>query len=93
MKPSRHLRKTGGRGWTCLRARVIARDGGCVQCGSADITSFEVDHVVPYQDGGTDSMINLRLLCRQCHKAETSHQRSKRSGRPIVGIDGLLTTK
>lgn len=47
------------------RARVIARDGACVWCGSTD--SLEVDHIIRYIDGGTNEMTNLRTLCHSCH--------------------------
>ena len=37
--------------------------------------TWEVDHIVAVEDGGTDDPANLRLLCRPCHKDRTALQR------------------
>ncbi len=34
-------------------------------------TLFEVDHIVPLDFGGTNSLINLQVLCPQCHLYKT----------------------
>lgn len=31
--------------------------------------SWEVDHILPVEDGGTDDPANLRVLCHACHVA------------------------
>ena len=48
------------------KRRVRERDGhACVLCGAAD--NLEIDHIVPYRDGGSNELDNLRTLCRPCH--------------------------
>ena len=36
---------------------------------------FEVDHIIPVRQGGTDEMENLQLLCRECHVEKTKNER------------------
>lgn len=38
--------------------------------------SFEVHHVIPYEDGGSDDPENLRLLCSECHQSIHALRRS-----------------
>lgn len=55
---------------TAVRRRVLRRDKfTCVECGFADRSGrlLEVDHIVPEILGGSDSMSNLRTLCKGCH--------------------------
>lgn len=42
---------------------------------------WEVDHIVPVVDGGTDDPANLRLLCHACHVAVGYEQRRARKAR------------
>lgn len=39
---------------------------------------WEVDHILPVVDGGTDNPANLRLLCHACHVAVGYEQRAAR---------------
>lgn len=55
---------------TTVRRRVLRRDGfTCVACGFLDRSGrlLEVDHIVPEVLGGSDSVGNLRTLCKGCH--------------------------
>jgi 5-methylcytosine-specific restriction protein A len=59
--------------WRRLRLLVIHRDPLCVDpfqigCTSA---STDVDHIIPKQQGGKDSMENLQGLCESCHARKT----------------------
>lgn len=52
---------------------------------SARIASdwFDVDHIVPLADGGTNALENCRTLCCRCHRAVTADWRRQRArGRP-----------
>ncbi len=52
-----------------VRKAVWERDGGrCVQCGGQE--SLELDHVIPWADGGADTVGNLQLLCRTCNRGK-----------------------
>lgn len=49
-----------------VKIEVWNRDGGrCVQCGAAEY--LELDHIIPYSQGGATSAKNLQLLCRRCN--------------------------
>jgi 5-methylcytosine-specific restriction endonuclease McrA len=76
--------------WGAVSAYVIARDGErCTRCGTADpgsphgnrLTGFDVDHIVPVKDGGTDDPAKLRTLCQRCHVAVGYEQRRARKAR------------
>jgi len=45
---------------------LIARDGGCTQCG-ASVSNCEVHHLLEWTDGGTTDPDNCCLLCTRCH--------------------------
>ena len=52
--------------WARLRRRVLDRDGWqCVLCGSRN--RLECDHIEGLAEGGSNSLDNLRTLCRACH--------------------------
>jgi 5-methylcytosine-specific restriction enzyme A len=53
-----------GRPWRRLRARVLARDKTCRNCGKP---ATHADHVVPRALGGSNAMINLQGLCANCN--------------------------
>lgn len=45
---------------------VFARDGrACLFCGSTE--RLELDHILPWSQGGSDTADNLRVLCKSCN--------------------------
>lgn len=51
-------------------AQARARDGfSCCICGA---WGNEVDHEIPLAVGGADSLENMRVLCKICHRAKTT---------------------
>lgn len=77
--------------WEALAKYILERDGAtCRRCGgthagpahSNRYTGWEVDHIVPVRNGGTDDPSNLRLLCHHCHVAVGYEQRA--AERPVV---------
>lgn len=56
-----------------IRRVVFARDGRACQLGLAGCTgdAEEVDHIVPWFEGGREDLGNLRAVCRACHKLKT----------------------
>lgn len=76
-------------GWqlTKLRKRVLVRDAftcQCPWCQGSDSplrltwATFEVDHIIPLHQGGTNELTNLRALHRTCHKRITAEQAQAR---------------
>ena len=55
-----------------MKAFVKGRDGGCrfPGCG-ARAEVCDIDHVVPYDQGGATAPANLQCLCRRCHNLKT----------------------
>lgn len=69
--------RRGGSGgaWATIRRQVLARDRHrCVECGECE--QLQVHHLIPFAEGGTDSVTNLVTLCRDCHD-ERHHQRRR----------------
>ena len=61
-----------------MRAYVIKRDGRvCALCQDRDALHYEVDHIQPISEGGTNEPSNLRVLCRRCHGKETGKLRKR----------------
>lgn len=58
--------------WKKLRQLVLARDPMCRHCGRA--SSSDVDHRLPKELGGIDSMENLQGLCHSCHSRKTMQE-------------------
>lgn len=41
---------------------------------------LEMDHIVEVADGGCNCLINLQLLCHECHEEKTADARLAREG-------------
>lgn len=60
--PSRHIPQD-------VKNAVWQRDGGkCVQCGASSYLEF--DHIIPFSQGGANTVGNVQLLCRKCNLAK-----------------------
>ena len=56
------------RRWRGIRARILKRDAyRCRYCGGE---ATHVDHVLPVDQGGTDSPDNLVAACQHCNIAK-----------------------
>lgn len=68
-----------------LRAQAFRMYGKtCNYCGDIGL---EVDHVIELASGGEDSIDNLQVLCKQCHKVKTAAYNSKR----LQGTRGVFS--
>ena len=54
-----------------LRTALVARDRTCVVPGCGVSWGLEIDHVVPFAEGGPTSLDNLALLCHHHHFLKT----------------------
>lgn len=69
------------RQWRALRVEVLKRDGWkCDLCGDP---ATEVDHIVPFTEGGRSTPSNLRAICRPCHASKSAREgnRARRKNR------------
>jgi hypothetical protein len=58
--------------WKKLRKQVLERDGlMCYLCGYpiAHPDDYEPDHMIPFSDGGADTLDNLRAAHRGCNRS------------------------
>ncbi len=67
----RHIRNVSG-----LKKKVIAarQKWLCGHCGKMLDETYEVDHIVPIYQGGTNDLDNLMALDPICHKKKTFQQ-------------------
>ncbi|WP_336621321.1 HNH endonuclease signature motif containing protein [Streptomyces sp. DH10] len=53
--------------WRKVRAQAIALHPFCLNCGSTeDLTG---DHIRPLDQGGTNTLDNVQVLCRSCNSS------------------------
>lgn len=64
-----------------LRTALETRDRTCVVPNCNRRRDLEIDHIVPYGQGGTTTLENLARLCRW-HHAQKTHHRWRLSGGP-----------
>jgi hypothetical protein len=64
-----------------LRTALEARDPTCVVPGCEMRTGLEIDHIVPFAEGGPTRLDNLARICR-FHHGEKTHRGWRLGGRP-----------
>lgn len=66
-----------GHDWRLLREKILLRDRyTCQHCGLVSMQKgvMECDHIVNVAQGGDDSLDNLQILCKDCHKIKSSNE-------------------
>jgi 5-methylcytosine-specific restriction enzyme A len=64
-KPSRYIPLS-------VRVNILSRDGyKCIFCGrnSKEVT-LEIDHIIPFSQGGGNESDNLQTLCFDCNRGK-----------------------
>ena len=54
----------------------------CSRCAPALRRQCDLDHRIPYEDGGTTTSDNLAALCRRHHRAKTHSEWSYETPEP-----------
>jgi 5-methylcytosine-specific restriction protein A len=56
-----------------IKKKIVASNQKwkCKSCGALLDYSYEVDHIIPLYKGGSNEIINLQALCRNCHGKKT----------------------
>lgn len=63
------------------RIRFKNARGRCEACNvELQHGEWECDHVLPLRQGGDNSLNNLRVLCKPCHRAKTNYDRRHPNG-------------
>jgi hypothetical protein len=65
-----------------VRAALEVRDPTCVVPGCDATINLEIDHIVPFAEGGPTRLDNLARLCRHHHSQKTHH------GAALRGVPG-----
>ena len=76
------------------RETVLERDDYlCVTCAlHGRVTEgTEVDHIIPLWQGGSDTVSNKQLLCKECHKVKTRKEAAVRCGKNDTGEGGQIS--
>ena len=65
-KKSRHIPKS-------VRVSVLHRDKyKCVFCGrSSQKVELQIDHIIPFSQGGSNKLDNLQTLCIDCNQGKS----------------------
>jgi 5-methylcytosine-specific restriction endonuclease McrA len=63
--------------WQKLRAEAIRLQPYCSFCGTdKDLTG---DHILPLKEGGSNTLDNIRVLCRRCNtRRENDYRKGNR---------------
>lgn len=66
--------------WRARRVRILIRDAyRCRACSKVAYgVRAHVDHIVPFESGGTDDDANLQVLCQSCHGRKTRDEQRAR---------------
>ena len=79
--------RTGTGRWKRIRQQAIqqAIDNNITHCATCGVgldyeysrrpNSAEVDHVIPYSKGGTDTLSNTAVICRWCNQRKGNGRR------------------
>jgi 5-methylcytosine-specific restriction endonuclease McrA len=51
---------------------------GCKKCNNILEATYEIDHIIALEDGGSNNIDNLQALCRNCHGKKTMEDNIKR---------------
>lgn len=77
--------RTGTAKYQKLKKAVHERDGWiCIFCGRSEEDGIQLhaDHIVPWTQGGEDTMENLQTMCNICHKSKSRAESSTK--RPYI---------
>ena len=89
IKQRAKVKRPRGRAAVAQRDRRLASEPYCRDCSDKGDTRLaeEVDHIVPFADGGSNAEENVRCLCGPCHQARTRERlvRLQKTNDVIVG--------
>ncbi|WP_240629797.1 HNH endonuclease signature motif containing protein, partial [Specibacter cremeus] len=79
---------------TAMRRRLQARDQYCTfpNCTQRAVTA-DVDHIVPWEDGGPTTMANLQCLCARHHYLKHRGDRKDQDGKRPLNWRSLPTIR
>lgn len=75
---TRGLFEPDRRNLSALERRIVASKAKwrCEMCGVVVDFSYQVDHIVPFSEGGKSVLKNLQLVCVSCHQRKSILERS-----------------
>ena len=79
VKANPGVRLPGRKGWwyRCAHCGKWCGRAGREKAGIPEHMRMEVDHVVPWSRGGSDSLFNLQPLCHPCNRSKSNNMTVK----------------
>ena len=77
-------KREAGTPWARKRRQAwLKAKGACYVCGTITENhgreyGFDLDHITPLADGGTNDPDNLGVICKPCHAIKTADENSER---------------
>lgn len=73
------MSKTKRKYFTAFQRNAIARqqEWKCKQCCNLLPAAYQIDHICPLFQHGTNSLDNLQALCSNCHSDKSLRERSE----------------
>lgn len=53
-----------------------------------DEAGYEVDHIVPLSEGGSNDVSNLQALCLMCHRVKSNRASAGKPKKTVTSTDG-----
>ena len=76
------VKRLSGRRLQAMREAKFADNPLCAKCGQLPRThrEWELDHITPSSEGGSNDSENMQVLCIPCHdeKSQAESQRARR---------------
>lgn len=61
-----------------LKNGIIEFQSNKCNCCHSKLHKYEIDHIIPPSQGGSNDLVNLQALCKSCHKTKTDCESSER---------------
>ena len=65
---------------------MLVKNANCSLSGHA----YDIDHKIPLEFGGPDSLDNKEALCMECHRNKTDFERTLRSSLQAGGSQSVV---
>lgn len=67
--------------FTTYQKKIIAskQKWTCKNCNELLTENYEIDHIIPIVDNGTNDLQNGQALCKPCHEEKTSYETNRRN--------------
>ena len=75
------------------RTKIYVRDHKCCRVCKKEVKEFEIDHIRPLSNGGTNDLTNLQVLCKTCHREKCEVEKEDGSYVKIIDSESSFNNK